>query len=215
MTRLARRVTRFVTFLFRGYFVHLRETRTHSNDDSRTSVYKYKLQSGLRRERPGLSSCDFCESFRSPELLHLLDFGHPGKMGIDGGVLRTLGRSECCVRAAEDHPGQDKVGEGHRTRDQVTRGTRRKVRLNISKSPNQTFYMLVEGLPSLGQEASGGLWNNAYLAIEWPREAKYQAHDVVTRHSDLLFRKVNPLINKCDLLRIGTQQVNLGSKTAH
>jgi hypothetical protein len=77
----------------------------------------YKLQSveiGLRRERPGLSSCDFGKSFRSPELFHLLDFGHLGIMRIDLGVLRTLGGSKCCVRAPEDHPGQDQVGEGHR-----------------------------------------------------------------------------------------------------
>ena len=45
-------------------------------------------------------------------------------------------------------------------------------------------------------------------------EAIYDAHDALTGIPDLLFRKVDPLIDQCDLFRIGAQQVNLGSKTA-
>ena len=105
------------------------------------------VETCLARGRPGLSNRDLCEPFRSPELFHLLASGHLGIMRKDGGVLGTLGRSECCVRGAVGHPGQRKVGEGHRVRDQVTRGTRGKVRLHISKSANQALCILVEGLP--------------------------------------------------------------------
>ena len=107
----------------------------------------HTLDTGLVRGRPGLSNRDFCEPFRSPELFHLFASSHLGIMGKEGGILRTLGGSECCVRAAKGRTGQRKVGEGHRVRDQVTRGARGKVRLNISKSANQALCILVEGLP--------------------------------------------------------------------
>ena len=104
------------------------------------------VETCLVRGRSGLGSRDLCEPFCSPEFFHLLASGHLGIMRKDGGVLGTLGRSECCVRGTVDHRGQGEIGEGHRVRDQVTRGTRGKVRLNISKRANQALCILVEGL---------------------------------------------------------------------
>ena len=105
-----------------------------------------QTSSSLACERLGFLDRNLNEPLRSPELLHLLGPSHLGIMGEHIWVLGTFSSSERYQRGTIHHRSQRNVSQGHRVRDQVPRGTRRKVRLGMIQAAHQAFYKLVEDL---------------------------------------------------------------------
>ena len=115
-----------------------------------TIQYKYRCQrveTGSNvRPRPGPSNRNLCEQLLAPQMFHLVVSSHFVIMGIEGGVLCTLSGAKCNARTRKHQPRQDKVGKRHSVGDQVSRRTRRKVRLDMREGARQTLCVLVKGL---------------------------------------------------------------------